>query len=496
MSGWWFGRLGDLGQPVDEGDRRRGTTSNSNSLLERSVDLGPVHAAGVLHGSRGTGSEVLCEYALSAARAVVVLALAPLRVPPPAVVLAAGATGLAAAVELARGHLVSAALLVQLKTVLDNADGQLARLPGRTRCSAATSTPSATWSSTPALFAALGSSPAGGSAPSRSLVPDDRARASTTTSSGSTAASAASRPRRCREATGRATASLARLYALAVRAAGPARRAFRRAAAARRGAGGAPRLARPRDGLGRRELRHVDPARGVRALHRSRLSRSRYAWVALAELGPCARRHSRSAASAYPHDRSTRRSETTSTPSSSSSPRSEDAEPTARSRRPTGSATSATSARSSPRRHGSRDARDARDARPLPAGARRCDRAATTATRSSAPRSRASGDRLAAAPSQIVEGPIAFHALCEHHALPFHGVAHVAYIAGAADPRDLEADAARAPLRAAVHGAGAARRADRRHARRAGRAARRRRAPAARRTSAPRCAASRSARGR
>lgn len=32
--------------------------------------------------------------------------------------------------------------------------------------------------------------------------------------------------------------------------------------------------------------------------------------------------------------------------------------------------------------------------------------------------------------SQIVEGPIAFHALCEHHALPFHGHAHVGYIAG------------------------------------------------------------------
>ncbi len=31
---------------------------------------------------------------------------------------------------------------------------------------------------------------------------------------------------------------------------------------------------------------------------------------------------------------------------------------------------------------------------------------------------------------QIVEGPIAFFALCEHHALPFHGVAHVAYVAG------------------------------------------------------------------
>ena len=31
--------------------------------------------------------------------------------------------------------------------------------------------------------------------------------------------------------------------------------------------------------------------------------------------------------------------------------------------------------------------------------------------------------------SQIVEGPIAFFSLCEHHALPFHGVAHVAYVA-------------------------------------------------------------------
>ncbi len=31
---------------------------------------------------------------------------------------------------------------------------------------------------------------------------------------------------------------------------------------------------------------------------------------------------------------------------------------------------------------------------------------------------------------QIVEGPIGFFALCEHHALPFHGSAHVAYVAG------------------------------------------------------------------
>jgi GTP cyclohydrolase I len=31
--------------------------------------------------------------------------------------------------------------------------------------------------------------------------------------------------------------------------------------------------------------------------------------------------------------------------------------------------------------------------------------------------------------SQIIEGPISFFALCEHHALPFHGTAHVGYVA-------------------------------------------------------------------
>jgi len=74
---------------------------------------------------------VLCEHVFRRAAHLVVLALAPLRVPPPAVVLAATATGIAAAVEIALGHLILAALLVQLKTVLDNADGQLARLTGR-----------------------------------------------------------------------------------------------------------------------------------------------------------------------------------------------------------------------------------------------------------------------------------------------------------------------------------------------------------------------------
>jgi phosphatidylglycerophosphate synthase len=74
---------------------------------------------------------VLCEHVFRPLAHAVVVPLAWLRVPPPAVVLLAAAVGVAGAVELARGHFVVAALLVQLKTVLDNADGQLARLTDR-----------------------------------------------------------------------------------------------------------------------------------------------------------------------------------------------------------------------------------------------------------------------------------------------------------------------------------------------------------------------------
>jgi phosphatidylglycerophosphate synthase len=75
--------------------------------------------------------ETVCEVVFRPLAHLVVLALAPLRVPPPAVVLAAAGLGVTGAVELGRGHLIVAALLVQAKTVLDNADGQLARLTGR-----------------------------------------------------------------------------------------------------------------------------------------------------------------------------------------------------------------------------------------------------------------------------------------------------------------------------------------------------------------------------
>jgi archaetidylinositol phosphate synthase len=75
--------------------------------------------------------ELACELFFRPVAHVLVLGLLPLRVPPPAVVFAATATGLGAAAELWRGHLWVAAILLQVKTVLDNADGQLARAAGK-----------------------------------------------------------------------------------------------------------------------------------------------------------------------------------------------------------------------------------------------------------------------------------------------------------------------------------------------------------------------------
>jgi phosphatidylglycerophosphate synthase len=48
------------------------------------------------------------------------------------VVVGNGVAGVAAAVAIGRGNLVAGGLLLQLKTLLDNADGQLARAAGRT----------------------------------------------------------------------------------------------------------------------------------------------------------------------------------------------------------------------------------------------------------------------------------------------------------------------------------------------------------------------------
>ena len=76
-------------------------------------------------------TELACEWVFRPLAHLGVLALLPLRVAPPAVVLASAVVGICAAGLLGAGHLVLAAAALQLKTVLDNADGQLARASGR-----------------------------------------------------------------------------------------------------------------------------------------------------------------------------------------------------------------------------------------------------------------------------------------------------------------------------------------------------------------------------
>lgn len=80
---------------------------------------------------KGRPGRELAASAFQALGGPLVTVLLRLRVPPPAVVLAHTAVGLAAAVAIGSGALVAGALLLQLKTLLDGADGQLARASGR-----------------------------------------------------------------------------------------------------------------------------------------------------------------------------------------------------------------------------------------------------------------------------------------------------------------------------------------------------------------------------
>jgi phosphatidylglycerophosphate synthase len=113
------------------------------SLLDRSRKARP-------------GQELVCDAIFRPLAQLLVLVLLPLRVPPPAVVLANAVAGIAAAIEIARGDLVQAALLLQLKTLLDNADGQLARASGRVSALGRYLDTEADLVVNAALFAALG----------------------------------------------------------------------------------------------------------------------------------------------------------------------------------------------------------------------------------------------------------------------------------------------------------------------------------------------------
>ena len=130
--------LREVGEPVDEPDRVA-EPLELDRPLEATVALRPGsvlaherHSSLLERSRKPTPTRELVADALYRPLAhLVVLALLPLRVPPPAVVLAGLVVGLAAAFEIARGELLVAAALVVLKTVLDGADGALARAAGR-----------------------------------------------------------------------------------------------------------------------------------------------------------------------------------------------------------------------------------------------------------------------------------------------------------------------------------------------------------------------------
>ena len=131
-------RLGEIGEAVDERDRLPEPVEGELSL-EGAVALHPVSTRG--HGEDSSlferarkptpTRELVAEALYRPLAHLLVLVLVPLRVPPPAVVLAGLAAGLAAAVEIARGHLLLAAVLVVVTTLLDGADGALARAADR-----------------------------------------------------------------------------------------------------------------------------------------------------------------------------------------------------------------------------------------------------------------------------------------------------------------------------------------------------------------------------
>lgn len=80
---------------------------------------------------RRAGRELVLELVFRPLSNALVPPLARLGVAPAAVVLANAAVGLVAALAIARGQLLAGAVLLQLKSLLDNSDGRLARATGR-----------------------------------------------------------------------------------------------------------------------------------------------------------------------------------------------------------------------------------------------------------------------------------------------------------------------------------------------------------------------------
>jgi phosphatidylglycerophosphate synthase len=95
-----------------------------------STETPPPGAVGASQ-TRRAGRELALEWVFQPLSGLLLPVLLRLRVPPPAVVLANATAGLAAALAIGRGALVAGAILLQVKTLLDNSDGLLARASGR-----------------------------------------------------------------------------------------------------------------------------------------------------------------------------------------------------------------------------------------------------------------------------------------------------------------------------------------------------------------------------
>jgi archaetidylinositol phosphate synthase len=108
------------------------------------------------HEPRRAGRELLLEVVFRPLSNALASLFARAGIAPPAVVLANAAVGLVAALALAGGNLLAAALLLQLKTLLDNTDGQLARITDRVTLLGRYLDTEADLVVNAALFAALG----------------------------------------------------------------------------------------------------------------------------------------------------------------------------------------------------------------------------------------------------------------------------------------------------------------------------------------------------
>jgi len=91
----------------------------------------PAREAGRRDEPRRAGRELVLEVVFRPLSNALASPLARAGISPPVVVLANAAVGAVAAVVLFTGNLVGAALLLQLKTLLDNTDGALARATDR-----------------------------------------------------------------------------------------------------------------------------------------------------------------------------------------------------------------------------------------------------------------------------------------------------------------------------------------------------------------------------